>query len=83
VYLTQSKDSGQTYAFFLSEGSDVTLPAAITIDRFTARAGSRISILGVKGKVKWHQDGKKVVIDIPPGLQGKVVGQHAVAFRLS
>jgi len=90
VYLTQSKDSLQTYAFYLGEPGpngaglpDITLPAEITIDRFTPRAGSKISILGVKGKIKWRQDGKKMVIEIPAALQHKVIGQHAVVFRLS
>ena len=83
VYLTQSKDSLQTYAFYLSEGSDVILPAQVTIDRFTPRPGSKISILGVKGKIKWHEDGKKMVIEVPAALQHKVVGQHAVVFKLS
>jgi alpha-L-fucosidase len=83
VYLTQSKDSLQVYAYYESEGADVILPATVTIDRFTPRPGSKISILGVKGKVKWHEEGKKMVIDIPRALQGKVVGQHAVVFKLS
>ncbi len=83
VYLTQSKDSSQVYAYYESEGTDVILPATVTIDRFTPRPGSKISILGVKGKVKWHEEGKKMVIDIPPALQGKVVGKHAVVFKLS
>jgi len=83
VCLTQSKDSLQTYAFFLSEGSDVILPAEVTIDKFTPRAGSKISILGVRGKVKWHEEGKKMVIEVPAALQHKVIGQHAVVFKLS
>jgi alpha-L-fucosidase len=79
VYLTQSKDSLQSMPFIFSEGSDVILPAQVTIDRFTPRPGSKISILGVKGKIKWHEDGKKMVIEIPAALQHKV-GQHAVVF---
>jgi len=37
----------------------------------------------VKGKIKWHEDGKKMVIEIPAALQHKVIGQYAVVFRLS
>jgi alpha-L-fucosidase len=83
VCLTQSKDSLQTYAYYLSEGSDVILPAQVTIDKFIPRAGSKISILGVKGKIKWHEEGKKMIIEIPAALQHKVIGQHAVVFKLS
>jgi hypothetical protein len=63
---------------------DVTLPAEITIDRFTPTAGTKVTILGVKTtKLKWRQAGKNTVIEIPAAWQNKVVGQHAIAFRLS
>ena len=83
VYLTQSKDSANVYAFFLGKGKEVFLPAEITIDRYTAPAKSRISLLGVKGNLKWRQEGKKVVITVPKNMQGKIAGEHAVAFKIS
>jgi N-acetyl-beta-hexosaminidase/alpha-L-fucosidase len=82
VYLTQSKDSAAVYAFFLSEGSTVTLPALVTIDKFTAKPNSRITILGRKEKLKWHQNGKQLVIDIPAALQNKPIGDYAVTFKI-
>ena len=48
VYLTQSRDSSDVYAFFLGEGKDVVLPAEVTIEKFTARPKSRVTILGRK-----------------------------------
>jgi hexosaminidase len=82
VYLTQSKDSSAVYAFYLSSGRDVTLPAEITIDRFTPAAGSKLTMLGSSQKFKWKMDGKKMVIQVPKALQGKTVGEHAVAFKI-
>jgi alpha-L-fucosidase len=87
IYLTQSKDSLQTYAFYFGDGKDpanpgITLPAELTIDRFTPTPGSKISILGQKAKLKWRQDGKSMVIMIPPSLQNKVGGEHALTFRI-
>ena len=83
VYLTQSKDSSTVYAFFLPESRGVTLPAEITIDRFTPAAASKVTMLGSKEKFKWKMDGKKMVISVPKDLQGKSVGEHAVAFKIS
>jgi alpha-L-fucosidase len=82
VYLTQSKDSARVYAFFLGAGKDVVLPAEIPIERFTAKPKSSVTILGRKEKLKWRQDGKTMVILIPPALQNKPVGEHAIAFRI-
>jgi alpha-L-fucosidase len=87
ICLTQSKDSLYTYAFYLSDpgNPEVTLPAEITIDRFAPAAKSKITLLGTAGKtrLKWHEDGKKMIITIPTTLLNKPVGQHAVVFRIS
>ena len=83
VYLTQSKDSANVYAFFLPESKDVVLPAEITIDRYTAKPKTKVVLLGGKGNLKWRQEGKKMVIVVPAALQGKVIGEHAVAFKIT
>src|SRR6185437_12865967 len=82
VYLTQSKDSAAVYAFYLSDDAQIKLPARVIIDKFTAKSKSRISILGRKEKLKWHQNGKELVIDIPPALQNKPIGEYAIAFKI-
>jgi len=81
VYLTQAKDSSAVYAFVLGEGEnkDITLPAQITIEKFTAKPKSTVTILGRKGKLKWRQDGKKMIIEIPPGLHG----EYAVTLKIT
>jgi alpha-L-fucosidase len=84
VYLTQSKDSAAVYAFFLGsqDSPSVSLPARVTIDNFTAAPKSRITILGKKEKLKWHQNGKQLVIDIPTALQNQPIGNYAIAFKI-
>jgi len=81
VYLTQAKDSSAVYAFVLGEGEnkDITLPAQITIEKFMAKPKSTVTILGRKGKLKWRQDGKKMIIEIPPGLHG----EYAVTLKIT
>jgi alpha-L-fucosidase len=82
VYLTQSKDSLHIYAFYLGDGKEVTLPAELTIDRVMVPKKSRVSILGVRGDLKWRQEGRKLIISIPTALQQKPVGLYATAFRV-
>lgn len=81
IYLTQSKDDANIYAFYT--GDAVTLPAEVAIDGLKPVHISRITLLGYKDKLKWKQDGRKLRITIPTTLQNKVVGQHAVTFRIS
>jgi N-acetyl-beta-hexosaminidase/alpha-L-fucosidase len=78
IYLTQSKDSLNTFAFYLSD----TLPAEIRIDRFAPAPKSKVTLLGNKTKPKWREDGRTMVIGIPPSLQNKPVGRYAVVFRI-
>jgi alpha-L-fucosidase len=84
ICLTQSKDSLNTYAFYLGDPAnpDITLPAEIAIDRFAPAKDSKVTLLGTKTKLKWREDGKNMVITIPPALLNKPVGQHAVAFLI-
>ena len=79
IFLTQSKDEKAIYAFYM----DITLPASVTIEGVTVPAKSKVTLLGNKGNLKWRQEGRKLVILIPPALQNKVVGQHALTFKIS
>ena len=79
IFLTQSNDGASTYAFY----TDVTLPATVTIDGLTAPAKGKVTLLGHKGILKWRQEGRKLVILVPPALQNKVLGQHALTFKIS
>jgi alpha-L-fucosidase len=81
VYLTQSKDSANVYAFILADANAnaVTLPTEITIEKYTAKPKSTISILGRKEKLKWRQDGKNLVITAPPNIKG----EYAITLKIS
>jgi alpha-L-fucosidase len=83
VYLTQSKDGAAIYAFYLSEAKDVVLPAEVTIDGVKFNPKSKISLLGFKEKLKARQEGKKLIISIPAGLQNKPIGEYAVTLKIS
>jgi alpha-L-fucosidase len=81
VFLTQSRDSANVYAFVLANGNekDVTLPTEITIEKFTAKPKSTVTILGRKEKLKWRQDGKNIVITAPPNIKG----EYAITLKIS
>jgi N-acetyl-beta-hexosaminidase/alpha-L-fucosidase len=78
ICLTQSKDSLNTFAFYLSD----TLPAEIRIDRFAPAPKSKVTLLGDKTKLKWREDNKTMIISIPPSLLNKPVGKYAIVFRI-
>jgi len=85
VYLTQSKDGASIYAFYLGDKQPVPLPSQVTIDRFSPAKINRITLLGYKGSrkgLKWQQQGKQLVIEVPTALQNKVAGDHAVTFKI-
>jgi alpha-L-fucosidase len=88
VFLTQSKDGKQVYAFYLGEGATGTaiiLPPQMVIEGLRIDPKSRIDIpgSGLKGNLKWKQEGKKLIITIPAALQSKAAGEHAVLMRIS
>ncbi|HEV2354862.1 MAG TPA: family 20 glycosylhydrolase, partial [Puia sp.] len=84
VFLTQSKDNSRTYAFYLGDpaNSDVSLPAEITIDRFSPAAGATVTILGSPVTLQWHEDHRKMTITVPEVLRDKPAGKYAVAFLI-
>jgi alpha-L-fucosidase len=81
IYLTQSKDGKNKYAFYLSDSVNVVLPAEMTIplsltEKNTAR------ILGVPGKLKWKNVNGTAVVSIPASYRTKVKSNHAVVFKI-
>lgn len=85
IYLTQSKDSLNTYAFYLGNPaeSNITLPGELDIDRYTPAAKSKVTILGSETSLPWREEGKKMIITIPPELQTKPIGRHAIAIKIA
>jgi alpha-L-fucosidase len=81
VYLTQAKDSSAVYAFVLGEGEnrDISPAAEIVIEKFTAKPKSIVTILGRKGRLKWRQEGKKMIIEVPPGTRG----EYALTLKIT
>ncbi|HEY4205621.1 MAG TPA: family 20 glycosylhydrolase [Puia sp.] len=79
IYLTQSKDEANIYAFYMGS----MLPSDISLNGLKPAHIGRITLLGYKNILKWKQNGRNLSIAIPPALQNKVVGQHAVTFKIT
>ncbi len=83
VFLTQSKDEKNIYAFYLSGKENVQLMPQVTINKLTVKPTSKIVLLGNQQPLKWKQDGNNLIITIPPKLVGTVVGKYAVGFKIT
>ncbi len=83
IYFTQSNDKKNIYAFYLSDKNEVTLTDKIIIEGYSPNPKATINLLGFKDKLPWKQDANKLIISIPATLQNKVIGEHAVTFRIS
>jgi alpha-L-fucosidase len=81
IYLTQSKDGKNKYAFYLSDSANVVLPAEMTIS-LSLTEKNTVRILGVPGKLKWKNVNGIAVVSIPASLRAKVKSNHAVVFKI-
>ncbi|MBS1667447.1 MAG: alpha-L-fucosidase [Bacteroidetes bacterium] len=82
IFFTQSKDGKNVYAFYLSDKDEIVLPSEIMLPDFSTTKKSSIHLLGYKDKLKWKQDGDKLIISVPKKLKDKAVGKYAVVFAI-
>lgn len=66
TYFTKSKDGKYVYAH-----STVWPGKALTLKNISAIAGTKATMLGAKGSMKWTQNGKDIQISIPENLQAE------------
>jgi alpha-L-fucosidase len=64
IYFTQSKDGNTQYAFYLADKEEFEMPSEIVIKNFVPAKGSRIVLLGSRGKIKWKEESGNTVITI-------------------
>jgi alpha-L-fucosidase len=83
VFFTQSKDGKNEYAFLLAKDNEVTLPATVTINTGNSEKVKTVSLLGVKQKLKWRQDGGSISITIPESLQNNSGLLYAATFKIT
>lgn len=80
--LAFTQKAGYTYAFYLPDETENTLPGKILINSFQPAKGSKVTLLGHNGFLKWESNGNGIVIDIPENLKSTPPCQHAWVFKL-
>ncbi len=82
IYYTKSKNSSATYAFYLSDKDAVIMPAKITFHVKEVKSIKKISLLGIKQKLKWKVEGEAVSVTIPVNLQKANGLTQAAVFKI-
>jgi alpha-L-fucosidase len=82
IYYTKSKNSNTTYAFVLSSKDQVELPASLAFHLKDVKKIKKVTLLGVKGKVKWHAGEDKVEVTVPANLQANNGLNQAATFKI-
>jgi alpha-L-fucosidase len=83
LYFTRSADAKTEYAFLLSKDDNVSLSSTLTIPTGNTAKVRSVTLLGVKQKLRWKQDGGNIVVSIPESLQSNSGLQYAATFKIS
>jgi alpha-L-fucosidase len=83
IFFTQSKDGKNIYAFYLSDKDDVQLPPEINVEAYALNKKAIIHLLGFKEKLKWEQNGNKIIIHITPAIKNKLKTKYAAVFKIT
>ncbi len=68
-------------AICLADEGEKQLPATISITAFTPKAGSKVTMLGVKEPIKWERSAKGFTIQIPEAVRTNPPCEYAWTFR--
>jgi alpha-L-fucosidase len=78
VCLTQKKDAGRKYLFYLPDEDEPELPSKVWVSRFETGNILEVRLLGAATKLKWQLVGKGIEIQIPEKARSS--GRDAVAW---
>ena len=84
IYL-QSKDKTTRYVYVLSDKTkNVSPPASITVNKIALDKKSKIVLMDAPAaKIKWKPSNDGIIIELPSNVKNKVVGNYAVAFKIT
>jgi len=77
VWFTSDKTGDVVYAISIGWPGQTLI-----IDSVRAVHGSMVFMLGVETPLDWRQDGRGLVIDIPPAVAEKKACEHAYVFKI-
>ena len=82
VCLTRNKDNNTVYAIYLAGEGEDGPPASLSLGSIQPAGNSDITMLGVKGKLKWKREEKGFIIEIPEGTMENPPCNHAWVFKI-
>ena len=82
IYYTRSKTTNTIYGFMLPGKDDVVLPATVTLAVNDVNRVKKVSLLGIKQKLKWKLTGHELAVSIPQALQNTSGLQHSATFKV-
>lgn len=81
VCLTQQKD-GTVYAIYLGDKDENAPPSKIWLPNISPTTKMKISMLGVKGNLKWKKDDKGFYVEIPKKIIKNPPSNYAWTIRI-
>jgi alpha-L-fucosidase len=69
IFYTQKKDHSATYAFYVPDNENKTLPTQIAVPDIQVHPHSKIYLLGYPKPLKWKVINNVTEVSIPPALQ--------------
>ena len=81
VCLTRKKD-GPLYAIYLADEDENTPPSKIWFSFVQPAKGAKLTMLGVKGELKWQNVGKGFEVEIPPAVQKNPPCRYAWVVKI-
>ncbi|MDX1284008.1 MAG: alpha-L-fucosidase C-terminal domain-containing protein, partial [Draconibacterium sp.] len=83
ICLSQQKDTKAVYAIYLEKEEEKGLPKSFVVEDIFVDNNATISMLGVKGSLKWKNSEKGVEVFIPEKIRKNLPCELAWAVKIS
>lgn len=83
IRLTQKKNTEAVYAVYLGEEHESSPPTRIRLGGLKPKEGATVTMLGVKGELKWENDGRGCTIQIPESVCSMPPCKYAWTIKIS
>ncbi len=82
VCLTYKTESNTTYAIYLAAAGETGPPARVSLGCILPAGNAEITMLGVKGRLKWENTGKGFTVEIPEPIRKNPPCNHAWVLKI-
>jgi alpha-L-fucosidase len=80
--MTQNRDKSVNLIYM--GGEDETIPPSkVWVSTIQPAKGAKVSMLGVKGNLKWQKVGDGIVVEIPEKIRKSPPCKYAWTFKVS